>query len=417
MSQTLVNKAAANGTASTLRLLFDRGGVTTGPVLRCAAGNNPEGAKMMSLLLAEAENWMIMGEMTEMMKIAAQSAFEGPSIMKRLLEHAVDLLITEDVLVTAARIGPRNELFELFSGRDWEMTEEVLEAMMSHLASEKTLQLLLDRLEGLEITGKVLLAAASNRSFGDQLVGLLLDRVNLLDIVNPLLVEAAGNDTFGLELILLLQRRVGKVDVTQEVMERAARKGPMRTMTFISDHTSAPITQAVVVGALMSDRLEMVQFLLDRAIDLPVTRTMVHAAAQHSRAECLALIWERAWRAEVTEDIFKDLAQAAAENVVWPGKNLRFLLDVVEDIVIGPEALISIIRTDFDSVPLLDFLIDRGIDLQITHDVLQAAAGNFRYHRSLMTFLLERSDKAMLNDKLFRAAAGSGRVWVLQVLS
>ena len=54
-------------------------------------------------------------------------------------------------------------------------------------------------------TGKVLLAAASNRSFGDQLVGLLLDRVNLLDIVNPLLVEAAGNDTFGLELILLLQ--------------------------------------------------------------------------------------------------------------------------------------------------------------------------------------------------------------------
>lgn len=183
---------------------------------------------MMSLLLAEAENWMIMEEMTEMMKIAAQSAFEGPGIMKRFLEHAEDLLITEDVLVTAARIGHRNELFELFSGREWEMTEEVLEAMMSHLVSEKTLQLLLDRLEGLEVTGKVLLAAASNRSFGDQLVGLLLDRVNLLDIVNPLLVEAAGNEAFGLEVILLLQRRVGKINVTQEVMERAARKGPMQ---------------------------------------------------------------------------------------------------------------------------------------------------------------------------------------------
>ncbi|KAF6225374.1 hypothetical protein HO173_012758 [Letharia columbiana] len=230
MSQTLVNKATANGTASTLRLLFDRGGVITGPVVRCAAGNNLEGAKMMSLLLGEAENWMTMEEMTEMMIIAAKSAFEGPGILKRLLEHAEDVLITEDVLVTAARIGPRDELFELFSGRDWEMTEEVLEAMMSHLASEKTLQLLLDRLEGLEITGKakVLLAAASNRSFGDQLVGLLLDRVNLLDIVNPLLVEAAGNDTFGLGVVLLLQRRVGEINVTQEVMERAARKGPMQ---------------------------------------------------------------------------------------------------------------------------------------------------------------------------------------------
>lgn len=107
----------------------------------------------------------------------------------------------------------------------------------------------------------------------------------------------------------------------------------MRTMTFLLDHTSAPITEAVVVGALMSGILKMVQSLLDRAIDLPVTRKMVHAAAQHSRAKCLALIWERACRAEVTEDIFKDLAQAAAEIVVWPRKNLRFLLDVVEDIV------------------------------------------------------------------------------------
>ena len=102
-------------------------------------------------------------------------------------------------------------------------------------------------------------------------------------------------------------------------MERGARKGPMRTMTFILDHTSAPITQAVVVGALMSGRLKMVQFLLDRAIDLPVTRTMVHAAAQHIRAECLALIWERAWRAEVTEDIFKDLGSSSGRGcgVAW----------------------------------------------------------------------------------------------------
>lgn len=418
MSQTLVNKAAANGSASTLRLLLDRGGVITGLVLRCAARNNIDGSKVMSLLLAEAKDMMIVEEMTEMMKIAAQSKSKELCIMRRLLERAGDILISEDVLVTAARnLGPGDELIKLLSGRDWEMTEEVLEAMLTCLASEEALQLVLDRLKDLKITGKILQAAASNYSFGDQLVGLLLDRVNLLDGVEPLLTKAAGNEPFGLEVILLLQRRVGNINVTQEAMVEAVEWGSKRTMTFLFNHTSAPITEAVVVGASMNGDLERVQFVLDRAADLLITRKMVHTAARYSSLECLALIWERACRAKITEAVTKDVAQAAIENRRSDHENLRFLLDEVKDIVIGPEALVSITRKGPDSVPLLNLLIDRGINLQITHDMLQAAAGSLRGDTSLITFLMERSDKAMLTDELFRAAAGSGNYWVLQELS
>lgn len=175
----------------------------------------------MSLLLAEAKDWMIMDEMTEMIKIAAQTISGGPGITRRLLEWAGVILIIEDILMTAAL---RNGVFlKLFSGRNWEMTEEVLEAMMIHVTSDETLQLVLDRLEDMEITGKILLAAARNERFGDQLVRLLSDRVNVLDIMNHLLVEAAGNNNFGLEIILLLQRRFSNINVTQEAVERAFR--------------------------------------------------------------------------------------------------------------------------------------------------------------------------------------------------
>lgn len=424
MSQTLVNKAAANGSASNLRLLLDRGGAITGLVLRCAAGNDLNGAKMMSFLLAEAKDWMITEELTEMMKIAARSGSEGPGIIKPLLERAGDVLITEDVLMTAANNPGGNELIKMFSRKDWEMTEEVLEAMMSRLAYEETLQLILDRVADLEITEKILLAAASNRFFGDQLVGLLLDRVDRLVLLDSVLLEAAGNYEFGLEVILLLQRRAGRINVTREALERAAREGSMRTMKFLLDHTSAPITEAVIIGAIMGcdldKELEKVQLLLDRATDLPITRQMVHTAARYSCLGCLALIWQRACRIEMTEDVTEDVTRDLAQAAISGGmavQKLRFLLDAVENLVVGPESLVSMVRKRYDEIPLLNLFIDRGIKLQITQDVLRAAAGNHRDDRSLMTILLERSEKATLTDELFRAAAGSGGVGILQVLS
>ena len=419
MSQTLVNEAAGRGFASTLRLLLDRGGSITGSVLRCAAKNH-DGANMIGFLLAEAKEWMILQEMKEMMKIAARSTFELAklAIMRQLLEWPGNSLITEDVLATAAIACPGGEMIKLFSGRDWEMTEEVLEVMMKCLASEELLQLVLDQVEDLEITGKILLAAASNLSFADQLVGRLWDKVNILDIIDSLLVEAAGNQRFGLEVILLLQRRVGDINVTQKALERASIEGSMRTMTFLLDHASAPITEALIVGALMGNRLQMVQLLLNRAIDLPVTQNMVHVAARYGNHDCLAFVWERAHIADMNEEGTRGLVQAAIENRRWAKDNLRFFLDKIENIVVGPEMLISIARKAQTPALLFNLLIENGVNFQSTGEVLQAAAGStICYESSLMTFLLERSDKIELTDEIFKAAAGSRSKKILEMLS
>ena len=417
MSQTLVHEAAARGSASTLRLLLDRGGLITGSVLRCAARNYEDGANVIGLLLAEAKEWMILQEMKEMMKIAARSNREALTIMSQLLEWPGNRLVTEDVLATAAIGHPRGEMIKLFSGRVWEMTEGALEVMMKCLTSEEALQLVLDQAEDFEITGKILLAVASNRSFADQLVGRLLDKVNILDIIDPLLVEAAGNQRFGLEVILLLQRRLGDINVTQKSLERASTEGSMRTMTFLLDHGSAPITEAIIVGALMSNRLQMVQLLLNRAIELPITQNMVHVAAKYGDHDCLAFVWERAHIADMNEEGTRGLVQAAIENRWWAKDNLRFFLNKIEKTIVGPEILISIATKGQEPSLLFNLLLDCGVKMQVTREVLQAVARSKDDDSSTMRHLLEQSDKIELTDEIFKAAAGSNSRKTLEVLS
>ena len=421
MSQDLVDAVAATGYASTLRLLLDRGGLITGLVLRCAAGNHRDGANMISLLLAEAETWMIMENLAAMIRLTTGTPLELSKIKKLLLEwagaRAGDILFTEDVLTAVVVYEPHAELLNLLSRGVWELTEDALEVMMRTTQSEEALQLILKRTETLTITEEILLGAACNRSFGDKLVGLLLDRLKPLDVIKSLLVEAAGNRPLGLEVILLLQRRFGSINVTHDAIERAAHQGSIQTMMYLLDHMSTPITEAIVVSILKGRDQEMAQLVLSRTSDLPITREMVCAAARYSGCECLASIWKRAWIAELTEDIIRDLAMAAIGNAVWSEDNLKFLLDQVKNIVVGPEALIRIAEKGTESIGLLNLLIDRGMTLEITPEVLEAAARNYDNDGSLMTFLLERSDKIVPTEEHFRAAAGAGGKAVLQVLS
>ena len=419
MSQSFVHEAAARGYAFTLRLLLDRGGLITGSVLRCAANNYKDGANVIGLLLAEAKEGMILQEMKEMMKIAARrNNPEGLAIMRQLLDWPGNNLISEDVLATAAIGYSGGEMIKLFSGRIWEMTEEVLEVMMKCLASEEALQLVLDQAEDFENTGKILLAVASNPSFADQLMGRLWDKVNMLDIIDPLLVEAAGNQRFGLEVILLLQRRLGDVKVTQKTLERASIEGSMRTMTFLLDYASAPITEVIIVGALMNNRLQMVRLLLNRATELPVTQNMVHVAAKYCSLECLVFVWERAHIVDMNEEDTRNLVQSAIENRWWAKDNLSFFLDEIENIVVGPEILIKIARKAHLPALLFNFLIEHGVNFHCTGEVLQAAAGStICYEGPLMNFLLEQGNKVELTDEIFKAAAGSGSRTILEVLS
>ena len=410
ISQSLVNQAASNGYLSSLRLLLDRGGLITSSVLRSAAGNARD---VMALLLAEADDFIVMEEMMEMMKIAV--FFQNTSVIRLLLDRVGDMLITEDVLASAALHDVTGGIIELLYGRGWEMTTEVLEAIMKYVASGEVLQLVLDRPKDFELTVNALLAAANNDYFGDRLVAQLLDKVNLHDCIDELLVEAAGNKALGLEILLLIQRENGHINVSQKALERAAGYGSVQTMEFLLNHTSAPVTEAIVMRALMSNSVDMVQLVFERATDLSITRAMVSAATPRRHNKKRLFLWERVRAAEMTEDVSKDLAQATIEDGIPDKANFEICLDHVKDLVLTPKAINNIAwRTD-DSVPLLELLIDHGAIVPFTLEILQAAATS--KEPAMITFLLERSDGIELTDDIFRAAAGMGNEEVLHVLS
>ena len=69
----------------------------------------------------------------------------------------------------------------------------------------------------------------------------------------------------------------------------------MRTTMFLLNHTSAPVTESIVVGALMGSKygLGEVQLILDRATDLLVTRKMVHTAAQYCNPESFGFLLKK----------------------------------------------------------------------------------------------------------------------------
>lgn len=117
------------------------------------------------------------------------------------------------------------------------------------------------------------------------------------------------------------------------------------------------------------------------------------------------------------EEGTKGLVQAAIENR-WSAKhNLRFFLHEIENIVIGPETLIRTATKGQEPAVLLKFLLDYGVNMQITQEVLQAVAGSIDDDSSVMRLLLERNDKIELTDEIFKAAAASGSRMTLEVLS
>ena len=132
---------------------------------------------------------------------------------------------------------------------------------------------------------------------------------------------------------------------------------------------------------------------------------------------CLAFFRERGWIAEDNEDVIEELIQAAIMNdPYWAEESLRFFLKEIKNIVVSPETLICIARKGWEPVLLLDLLIFYGVRLQITCEVLRAAAGSICDDSSLMISLLERSESIELSEEVFKAAAGSGSRKVLQVL-
>jgi hypothetical protein len=214
------------------------------------------------------------------------------------------------------------------------------------------------RLRGgtIEVTEKVVRAAAENSKSGPQIIKLLLDRRGS----EMLAVVAQGSIK---EMENLLNYQGGRLKVTEEVVKAAA-------------------------GNAKSGK-QVMKLLLDRRGDeVKITEEVVNAAARNSESgpQIIKLLFDR--RGDEVKITYK--VRKAAEENTRSGKQMKRLLDhwrrgEAEELV---EAAAGNTRSGKKGMKLL--LDRRGDEARITEEVVEAAAGDSESEEQVIKLLLER---------------------------
>ncbi|KAH8649711.1 hypothetical protein BGZ60DRAFT_569767 [Tricladium varicosporioides] len=437
-----------NGKEVVALLLDQRGGEVkiTEDVVKVAAGNWGSGKEVMALLLDQRSNEVKITE--EVVIEAAGNYSSGKEVMALLLDQRGDeVKITEGVVDAAARNSNKEVMTLLLDqrGDEVKITEDVVKIAAGNWNNGEVVALLLDqRGDEVKITEDVVKAAAGNWDNGKEVMALLLDqRGDEIKITEEVVIEAARNYSSGKEVMaLLLDQRGDEVKITEGVVDAAARNSNKEVMTLLLDQRDdeVKITEGVVEAAARNSNKEVMALLLDqRGDEVKITEDVVKAAARNSNKEVMTLLLDQRsdWivvipqlvqtlaescntlvmkilltrcddRIEITEEV----AKAAARNSRSGNEVMALLLDQRGDWVVTPQ-LVQTLAESFNALIMKTLLMHYGDRIEITEDVVKAAAGNWGSGKEVIALLLDqRGDEVKITEDVVKAAArnwGSGK--------
>ncbi|KAK1654096.1 heterokaryon incompatibility protein-domain-containing protein [Colletotrichum phormii] len=357
------------------------------------------GGKVMELLIREQANMVV----TErLVKFIARNF--GSDCLRLLLDRRYrEVVITEKIIEAAA--GNRKsgaQIIELLlDGRTIiDVTESFLVALFSNFNSN-CLKLLLDRRGGeVNITDKVVEAAARNRESGAQIIELLLDRrggeVNITDKV---VEDATRNRESGAQIIeLLLDRRGGEVNITDKIVEDATRnrESGAQIIELLLDRRGGEvnITDKVVEDATRNREsgAQIIELLLDRrGREVNITNRVVIAAAENweSGAQIIELLLDRrGGEVNITDKV----VEAAARNRESGAQIIELLLDRRGgEVNITDKIVEDATRNRESSAQIINLLLDRrGGNVNITDKIVEAATRNRESGAQFIKLLRDR---------------------------
>jgi ankyrin repeat protein len=223
-----------------------------------SAAENSEGGKDMLEMLLRKQHVNITEE-----AFAAIARYFDAQLLSSIPDGQGDIKVTEKVVEAAAANKDRNEVLQQLLKRiEWEITElavvaiarlfsivsfesllrsdvKITQATTESIAircNAKVTKLLLHIRKYIQVTEAVVEAAASNRSYGEEVMELLLARANI-PITETVVKAAAVNSGSGKEVLKLLLRRgdirtmeiiakIGPANIAPgEVLSRAAENG------------------------------------------------------------------------------------------------------------------------------------------------------------------------------------------------
>jgi hypothetical protein len=230
--RTALEEATHEGHLEVMQVLFNRSDEVkiTEDVVKAAARSWKSDEAMMSLLLDKRGNEVKITDRVVM--AAAENSKSGGAIMSLLLDkRGNEVMITNGVVMAAARNAESGKaVMSLLldkRGNEVKITKDMVKALVETAAKPSTsyqqgdkeiMMLLLDR-RGTNITAEAIIQIA--RSFDQQVMTLLLDRRgDEVEITQKVVEAAASNNISGKEVMtLLLDRRGDKVKITREVIK------------------------------------------------------------------------------------------------------------------------------------------------------------------------------------------------------
>ncbi|KAF2176770.1 hypothetical protein K469DRAFT_645244 [Zopfia rhizophila CBS 207.26] len=298
-----------------------------------------------------------------------------------------------------------------------QITEEKAVQIAGSLDREM-MRLLLERREDeVQITEKVVKAAAGNESSGQEIMRLLLERRGYeVHITEEVVKAAAGNRRSGKGVItVLLERRGDEVHITEEVVKAAvgnkwSGKGVM-TLLLQRKENEVQITEEAVIQIVRRFDKAVTMLLLERrGSKTQITEEAVVQIARRFDEEVTMLLLERREdEVQITEEVVK----AAAGNELSGEEVMTVLLERKRDEVqITEEVVMAAAGNRRSGKGVMTLLLERrGKEVQITEEVVKAAAGNESSGEEVMTLLLERKgDEVQITEEVVKAAAGNEKI-------
>ncbi|KIM73983.1 hypothetical protein PILCRDRAFT_715467 [Piloderma croceum F 1598] len=225
--------------------------------------------------------------------------WECVDIMTLFLGRAVTVEITEKVLEAAARSFYGAGLLQLLLdrlGHSATITEAVIKASVCNGCDGMFLLALLEKHGPIQMTDDIFKAAVSHGS--KEMVQELMSRMENVEVTEELLVAASANRT---EVFTVFLRRSGSEVVTDEVLKaviennESAASGTLAEIFRQGYRKKIPEQVAISAAARRFKAIHIMKVLLKQGVDIEITEEVVKKAAENKkcREELLKMLLER----------------------------------------------------------------------------------------------------------------------------
>lgn len=363
---------------------------------------------MVENLSLESLQWLLkLSPETEITKeVLIAATLRDDEIMKLLLEHGKDIMITQDIIELTSETGEASALKVLLGqAKNCEITEESLSRAASK-GDPAVVELLLAAGGHRRITSKVLGEAA--RSADEDTLWLLLDLAKGVDIDEKAVEQGVDQSRLsdGRTVRILLENG-GKV--TQRAVLTAAERASLPVLEALFDW-EGKLNQQVMRKAAANyvDGLNVFQALMERVGSTSMfpevfTKLTVTAASNIHYGPIIMKILlhqESCKGIQIVEEVLLEVTGPSGNSI------LALLLEDGRDIELTEKALESLLQRlqfELDSHRTIETVLQRARAIGTTQGMLVAAARNNRHGDEMISLLLSRPNLPPLTEETIKS--------------